>query len=372
MDDGGSDGAQLSPKPVSSIVHRPSSVRNMDEQHLLARYVVVALAVVGGLEWLLNRTVSRVAAAPPLEGTPRAIVEDLGRVGYFLVSPAFILAACLAFLAALGLGSSALREGKAGTLALGLFLALFFTVAVAHFWLQSQDWLNATLNLLAMAAIWWVGLQFAAKHGAPRAAKAGVLLIAIAYAGNFGYVLEQLLGTGAATPGSLGVAARDAGELAALFVPAALFAATSLPERRWCNRRRWILPVVLALLFSASSIVDAVTNKGYTSVFTTWSLGFYGVWPWPLYSVALALFVYAILSCLAPAGQAGGYANPNTGLGLLFLLFAGYNLQLPYQHIMALISLMMLTGLFRPFHATPDVEAVESAGVLALPAEQQS
>src|SRR5438067_8360038 len=107
----------------------------MDERSLLTRYAVVALGVVGGLEWLLNRTVSRVAAAPPLEGTPRAIVEALGKVGYFLVSPSFVLAACVAFLAALGLGSGALRERRPYTMALGLFLALFFTVAIAHFWL---------------------------------------------------------------------------------------------------------------------------------------------------------------------------------------------------------------------------------------------
>src|SRR5207253_6592640 len=107
----------------------------------------------------------------------------------------------------------------------------------------------------------------------PRAAKLGVLLVALAYSGNFAYVLEQLLGTGGRTSGDLGVAARDLGELVALLVPVALFAATSLPEGRWRNRRRWALPALLALLFSAGSIVDALTNKGYTSLITAWSLG---------------------------------------------------------------------------------------------------
>src|SRR5439155_14790447 len=141
MDDGrwgDSDSALNAP----SIVHRPSSA----EGRLLARYAVVALAVVGGLEWLLNRTVSRVAAAPPLEGLARSIVEGLGRVGYFLVSPAFILAACLAFLSALGLGAAALRERRPFTFAVGLFLALFFIIATVHFLLEPGDWLNATLN----------------------------------------------------------------------------------------------------------------------------------------------------------------------------------------------------------------------------------
>src|SRR5205823_4309169 len=177
---------------------------------LLARYGVVALAVVGGLEWLLNRTVSRVAAAPPLEGVARAIVEGLGRVGYFLVSPAFILAACLALLSALGLGAAALRERRPYTFALGLFLALFFIIATIHFLLEPGDWLNAALNLLSALAIWWVCLlrfwildfgfwiypdtqpqiQNPKSKIQNRAAKVGILLVALAYSGNFAYVLE--------------------------------------------------------------------------------------------------------------------------------------------------------------------------------------
>src|SRR5205823_515803 len=182
-------------------------------------------------------TVSRVAAAPPLEGLARSIVEGVGRVGYFLVSPAFVLAACLALLSALGLGSAALRERRPFTFALGLFLALFFITATVHFLLEPGDWLNATLNLLSALAIWWVCLRFLALRGSgtgdrgsgtevvgesdprspipdpwPGAARVGVLMAAVAYTGNFAYVLEQLLGTGGRTSGNLGVAARDFGE----------------------------------------------------------------------------------------------------------------------------------------------------------------
>src|SRR5438067_10956890 len=100
----------------------------MDERSLLTRYAVVALGVVGGLEWLLNRTVSRVAAAPPLEGTPRDIVEALGRVGYFLVSPAFLLAALLGWLAVAALARRAIRDGRAGRQALSFLLAILFSI----------------------------------------------------------------------------------------------------------------------------------------------------------------------------------------------------------------------------------------------------
>ena len=39
------------------------------------------------------------------------------------------------------------------------------------------------------------------------------------------------------------------------------------------------------------------------------------------------------------------------GIWLLFLLLAGYNLQIPYQHVLAILSLLLLAGLFRPFIA---------------------
>ena len=73
------------------------------------------------------------------------------------------------------------------------------------------------------------------------------------------------------------------------------------------------------------------------------------IWLWPIYSVSLALFAYSILTSFSSDTAKPAYANPNTGVGLLLLLFAGYSLQIPYQHLLAVLSLSLLAGLFKPF-----------------------
>jgi hypothetical protein len=50
----------------------------VDERALLARYAAIALIPIASVEWLLGRAVSRMAAAPTLEGLPRTIIETLG------------------------------------------------------------------------------------------------------------------------------------------------------------------------------------------------------------------------------------------------------------------------------------------------------
>jgi hypothetical protein len=165
------------------------------------------------------------------------------------------------------------------------------------------------------------------------------------------YVLQQLLDTAGPGTSDIGLASLGAGELLTLAAPFAFFAAIAGHDGRWRNGRRWIAPVILALLFSAGNVADTIFNQGFTGVFTTWSLGLNLIWPWPIYSVALALFAYSVLTALSRDGSDAGYANPNTGVGLILLLFAGFTLQIPYQHLLALLSLLLLTGLFQPIEA---------------------
>ena len=65
--------------------------------------------------------------------------------------------------------------------------------------------------------------------------------------------------------------------------------------------------------------------------------------------IFLAHFIYSIITAFSTHEPVETYANPNTGVGLLLLLFAGYNLQIPYEHLLAILSLTLLTGLFKPF-----------------------
>jgi type IV secretory pathway TrbD component len=328
----------------------------VSERDWLARYAAMGLAVVGALEWFLGRTVSRMASAPPLEGTAREIIETVGRAGIFLISPAFILAATLLFISVSTFGSSSTpgEPRRSGRGALALYLAVFTGLAAAQSLLSAlslfstQPWLIITFNLLSGVAMWWVALSFSLNRQAEPPQRVAVLLIAVSYSGWLYYVLQQEAPNAGIGFEGAPVFVRDLGEIAAVASAAALFWAIAVPHGQWRHWGRWIAPLVLAMAFTAGNIADWVADQGFTGVFTTWSLGFYLFLPWPVYAVGISLFAYAVLTCFSKGEDKTPFANRNTGLGLLLLLYAGYQLQLPYQHLLALLSLLLLTGLARP------------------------
>ena len=97
-----------------------------EERTWLSRYLAVGLMVFAGLEWFLGRVISRTAAAPPLSGIGRTIVEALGRTGFFLFSTAFLLARQHCCSCRRGDFMSLARAEQHGDdVALAAFLALF-------------------------------------------------------------------------------------------------------------------------------------------------------------------------------------------------------------------------------------------------------
>jgi hypothetical protein len=337
----------------------------MNQRAWLGRYAALGVMTVGGLEWLLGRVVSRFAAVPPLEGIGRTIVEALGRAGLFLVSTSFILGATLYFVTTLTMGEGANRRRDVSGLALALYLTVFGVFLVAHaiFTLFSlfgdEAWLNVTFNILSLVAVWWVSLRFIFSSLDTHAIfptlwfKVGVLLVVLAYSGWYYSVLYAWL----SGPGSVGAGgpadALRLGELAAVLAPVAFFAAIAIPGGEWRSARRWIAPAIVLVLFAAGNIADIIANQGYTGVFAIWSVGFTLWLPWPLYAVSLALYLFSLLTCFAQK-QAGAspFAGTNRGMGLLLLLFAGFYLQLTYQHLLALLALLLLTGYARPLPAS--------------------
>ncbi|MBF6613700.1 MAG: hypothetical protein IVW55_11290 [Chloroflexi bacterium] len=329
----------------------------MEERAWFARYVAIALAVVGGVEWFLGRTVSRLAAAPPLQGVARTFIEYLGRVGIFLLSPSFVLAASLFLLSVITYGSYASSRGDVVRITLSIYLALFAVIATVHslfIALQlfpDQVWFNISFNILSLIAVWSLAIYFLSRGDAARAARLSVLFVAVAFAGWYYYVLQQSISDFGLRLPLDPVAARDFGELVAVVAPLLFFAAIALPNGQWRHRKRWIAPLLLVLLFSAANVADMLTDQGFTGVFATWSLGFNLYLPWPLYALALGLFVYALLTAFAGDANNTAFANSNTGLGMMLLVFAGYALQLPYQHLIAVLALLLFSGVAVPFGA---------------------
>jgi hypothetical protein len=174
-----------------------------------------------------------------------------------------------------------------------------------------------------------------------------IVLVALAYSGWLYYVLEQdLVDSGVSLLGAP-LLFLNLGEMVAVTAPAAFFAAVALPHGQWRHPLRWIVPAILVVVFSVGNIADAVLNQGFMGVFAIWSLGMNLFLPWPLYAISGALFTYTLLTCLTARGPRTREANPSTGLGLLLLVFAGYSLQLPFQFVMAVLSIALLSGLVR-------------------------
>ncbi len=340
-----------------------------DEIAWLGRYLAWGLMLVGGLEWSLGRTVSRMAAAPNLEGAPRQIIEVLGRTGLALVSPAMLLALALYLLSAVKAGSLSVRQRSAGNTALALYLGVFGLLAAVHTFYPTLPWLNVLFNLLALLAAWWIALYGMPARGKSLSLRLGILCVAVGYSGWFYYVLQQALSTRGQPLLGAPLLALNLGEVAAVAAPFAFFAAVAVPYGQWRHVGRWTLPVAAAALFSAGNVADAVFDQGFSGVFAIWSLGFNLFLPWPLYAIALMLFLYCVLTGFLARGERARAASPNTGLGLLLLLYAGFTLQVPYQVVLALLSLMLLSGPAKPFDeprpAPVEAEASDSFPQLA-------
>jgi hypothetical protein len=343
----------------------------VSERAWLVRLAAVALIWVGGIEWLFGRVISRMAASPALEGAGRTVIEVIGRSGLFLISTAFLVAITLYLSEVLQFGGSANRRRDTAGLALAIYLALFGVLLAAHAaltafaGLREAAWLDITFNVLSLVALGWAAVRGVRLPSLPAAARAGIGVTALAYATWYYSVLGAELsgGAGASLPGTGG--ALLLGEAAALLAPVFFFAATSVPSGRWRRPRSWIVPGLALATFSAGNIADIAVDQGFTGVFTIWSVGFTLYLPWPLYALSLALFLHALGTCFAKSHDRAGslYADPNTGLGLLLLLYAGFYLQLTYQHLLALLAVLLLGRVARPF------EVAVGRGPATLPGE---
>lgn len=352
----------------------------MSERAWLVRLTALALICVGGVEWLFGRVISRMAASPALEGVGRSVIEVIGRAGLFLLSTAFLLALTLYLAEVLRLGGKANRRHDVGGLAFATYLALFGVLVAAHavlttlMGLSDDAWLDITFNVLSLVALVAVAVGGILNPGVPPAARAGIAVIALAY-GTWFY---SVIGGAVAGAGGAQVPATGGmlllGEAAALVAPALFFAATSVTGGRWRRPRSWVVPLVSALLFAAGNIADIAVDQGFTGVFTIWSVGFTLYLPWPLYAASLALFAHALGTCFSrrPSTVGSVYANPDTGMGLLLLLYAGFYLQLTYQHLLALLAVLLLGQLARPLRPHEEGMAIRqpASGQPSLPAEQ--
>ena len=203
--------------------------------------------------------------------------------------------------------------------------------------------LTFIFNVFSLLAVWWLTVRYLIVERRSVTAKIAMSLAAIGYSCWYYSILFGSISVGGLAIGSTDIL--RCGELAAVLTPMAFFAAVALPDEWWVGKR-WIAPVLLSMALAAGNIADIATGSGYTGVFSIWSVGLTLWLPWPIYAVSIGLFLYAVLTCFAHSSA--GYGDANVAMGMLLILYAGYNLQLTYQHLLVVLAFALLTGVARP------------------------
>ena len=327
----------------------------MNDAPLLLRYMVRLLIGIAPVEFLLGRAIARASQQMPAGAVGAAVFSAISAVGTFLVMPAFVLAVgVLGGAAVLALRDPAAVSGATGPqwprpLAAGLlgFLAL----SVVQVGLGTPPLLLLIYNAAAaglMLGIVGVGLR---RSSGNRPWRVTLALLGLAYGGYYTYALTAIGAQdfGLAL-GGFGVAANSLGEAAAMLAGISLLWTAGLwPRRTGLRPQRWWAGV--AALVGGLVLIAANFEQWLQGVATQFSVGFTLFLPVPVTALALAGWVYAALALNSRrAALVSGLPWAwECGAGLLLLPAAGYMLQLNYQHLLLAVTLLLLTGLLRPF-----------------------
>jgi len=311
----------------------------------LAPYALWTLLAAGLAELFLYRMLSRIGVHIPKEGAVLDVYNALVRTGSF----AFNVSSVAVF-AALGLlaytsarrwgGGQPLRAAtRAATPALigafGAVSLLFAFVDEGESAKLAYGAFSAGL-MIALAAIAWTDGRSDPLR------KTTVALIVLAYLFAQYYTLSnqayRALDLTAAPP--LTARALEMAEL--LVVVTALLAFW-----RWSGVRAGLSwrpsPVqlgVAGLLVFAFLGAYRGEDSSTAAILSLWTIGLTLYLPLPVYALALGLYAAALVACLGRARRDPAFVPDAIALGLLPV--AGLTLDLTYQHMVAMVALLLL------------------------------
>lgn len=274
-------------------------------------------------DWLIGRTVARLAIFMPKSPPVIAVYQALGFVGQ--------LAATLTGLLALGaLGWVAWRERRdRGGIALPLALIGLGGFSLLSLVSAPSGWLTVGGHLLTLMAAGMIVWRMR-RGEAPASRRIAVLLPALAFLIGVLYQIGPAWYQALRWPGppSFSGDLFNLGELLVVLSPIGLWWAYRLASRG--NLLAYTVAALPALAFSAMYVV----NPALISILSIWSVGLTLYLPWLLYAMSLWLAgatVIVLLRQRDPAGPA-----------ILLLATAGYTPQLSTQVFLGLIALWML------------------------------
>lgn len=349
----------------------------MTELSLLFRYALMLLLVAGPVEFGLGRALSRIGGM--LQPGPVAdIVNGVATVGLRLLEPVHILAlvvlALAAFLPIVDTRSRSADLVKDDTASpqstirtpqwpwwLSPLIGAFLLLSLALTVVPAPVPLALILAINGVAAALVVGLaaRFALTAPVKPTLRLAVGLLGLSFAGYFVFVvLDEIskletVGQGltAGTVGDLGVWAHALGEACAAAWALALGWALGPFAPRAEGRTplrlgRLLVALVPGILLAVAPLFETWMQ----GVLARMSIGFTLFLPPPVYALAAVAYVYALLTCWdrRAAVQLGVPWLREVGAALILLPVAGFDLLSNYQLTVAILVVLLLTGLVRP------------------------
>lgn len=328
---------------MQKTVTLPAPVARTWDLRSLEPYALWTLLAAGLGELLLFRTMSRVGVHIPKQGAVLDVYDALVRLGSF----AFDVSSVTVFIALLLLAYPTARRWRdrpaplAATPALILVLA---ALSLSFAFTDESPALKLTYGLISVAIMLLLAARAGSDGESDRPRRAIVALIVLAYVASQYYTLAnqayRALGLTAAPPGA--TRALEAAELLVVITAFVTFWA-------WSGVReglRW-RPSPLQMGAAALLIVAFVgayrgEDSSTAAILSLWTLGLTLYLPLPVYALALGLYGATLVACLSRARSEPAAMGDAIALGLL--LVAGLTLELTYQHLVAVVALLLLTA----------------------------
>lgn len=274
-------------------------------------------------DWLIGRTLTRLAIFMPKSPLVIAAYQALGFAGQFAVTLTSVLALC-------GLGALAWQMFRSRqSFALPVVLLSLLALSLALLVVAPTGPLLLGYHLFLMAAVLLLGRQvWEGKASlAQRAAGTGVALVVV-----FGesYQLLPALYETLRWPGPPPFASAffNWGEALMVLSSMALWWAYG----RGAPRRAWLAAALPALAFVALRFA----NPAMTGIIAIWSLGLTLYLPWPLYALSLWLSGVTVIQAWRQ-DHAAGWA-------ILLLMAGGYAPQLSVHAFLGLTAQWILAS----------------------------
>lgn len=329
----------------------------------LAPYALWTLLAAGLGELVLFRALSRVGVHIPKEGVVIDLYDALVRLGSF----AFDVSTVVVFLAVGLLAYALLRRPATPHLLLATVppLLFFATLSLILDLTEEGPSVKLAYGVLSAAIMILIALHAWQERQREPARSLAVGLVVLAYLAAqyqlLAYQGYRALDIGAQPPGT--TRALELAELLVLANAFLLFWAWSGVRAglRW--RPWWPQVVVGGLLIVVFLGAYRGEESSTAAILSLWTLGLTLYLPLPLYALALGLYGATVLACLGNARREPRRLWDAVALGLLPV--AGLTLELTYQHLVALVALLLLAGAHPQAHREPFGEAEALTGRVA-------